>query len=220
MRTPLVPRDRVDLVHDDGLGRAHQLAAALAGDEEEEGLRRRDDEARRVPEHRGALRGGGVAGADRDPDVRRGEPELDRDLGDLGERPLEVLGDVDREGLQGRDVDDPGDVGDGLACVVGPVEAVDADQEPGQRLSGPGGGRDQGVDPLGDVDPTLGLGPGRAVREPPPEPFCDRRVEGPVGLRGGPRDPQRHLATGHESSHVSIPREPGTTSPAPRFWRR
>ncbi len=61
VRAALVPRDRVDLVHDHGLGGAHQLAAALARDEQEERLRRRDHEARRVPQHRGALRGRGVA---------------------------------------------------------------------------------------------------------------------------------------------------------------
>ena len=206
VRAPLVPGDGVDLVHDHRLGGPQQLAAALAGDEEEERLRGRDHEARRVAQHRGALRGGGVAGADRDPDVRGREPELDRDLGDLRQRALEVLGDVDRERLQRRHVDDPGDVGDRLARVVGPVEPVDADEEPGEGLARSGGGRDQRVDARGDVDPALGLRAGRAVREPAPEPLRDRRMEGAVGLRSGPRDAQGHLAAGHESSHASHPR--------------
>ena len=47
------------------------LAALRAGHEEVQRLRRRDDEARRLAHHRGALRARGVAGAHRDADCRR-----------------------------------------------------------------------------------------------------------------------------------------------------
>ena len=70
VRAALVAGDGVDLVDDHRLGGPQQLAAALARDEQEQRLGRGHDEARRVAQHRGALRGGRVAGAHRDPDVR------------------------------------------------------------------------------------------------------------------------------------------------------
>ena len=51
---------------------------------------------------------GGVAGADRHPDVGRLVAQLGGHGGDLGQRPLEVLGDVDGQRLQRRHVDHPG----------------------------------------------------------------------------------------------------------------
>ncbi len=100
VRAALVARDGVDLVDDDRLDGAQRLTTLRAGDEEVERLGGGDDEARRLAHHRGALRAGGVAGAHRDAHAGCVEPELGGDLGDLGERSLEVLGDVDRERLE------------------------------------------------------------------------------------------------------------------------
>jgi hypothetical protein len=80
-----------------------------------------------VAQHGGALRCRRVAGAHGDA-VGRGQAQLVGHGGDLAQGALEVLGDVDREGLEGGDVDDAGDVGDRRAGVVRPVEAVDADE--------------------------------------------------------------------------------------------
>ena len=107
VRAALVACDGVDLVDDDGLDGAEQVASLRAGDEQVERLGRGDDEARRPAQHRGALGAGGVAGADGDPHLGRVEAELLGDGGDLGERALEVLGDVDGQRLQRRHVDDP-----------------------------------------------------------------------------------------------------------------
>ena len=75
--------------------------------------------------------------------VGRVEAELRGDRGDLGERALEVLGDVDGQRLERRDVDDPRGAVDVVARVVGAVQAVDADEEPGERLARAGGRGDR-----------------------------------------------------------------------------
>ena len=76
VRAALVPGDRVDLVHDDRPGAAEHGPAPLRGHQQVQRLRGGDQDVGRVLEHGGALRGGGVAGPDRDPDRRRAEPEL------------------------------------------------------------------------------------------------------------------------------------------------
>ena len=108
MAAPLVAGQGVDLVDDDGLDGAQRWPALRARDEEVERLGRGDHEGARRADHRRPLAGGGVAGADRHAGCRAPvEPELGGLRGDLGQRPLEVLGDVDGQRLQRRDVDDP-----------------------------------------------------------------------------------------------------------------
>ena len=177
MRSALVARDRVDLVDDHGVDRAQGFPPTRAGDQQVERLRRRDDERRRLADHPRPLRVRGVAGAHRDADVGRVETELGGDLGDLAQRSLEVLGDVDRERLQRRHVDDARDAVDRLAGVVGAVEPVDADEEAGERLPRAGRRRDERVGARGDVRPGVALRRGGTVGEPAPEPCADRGVE-------------------------------------------
>ena len=165
VRTPLVACDGVDLVDDHGVDRAQHLAALLGGHEQIERLGRRHDEAGRVPEHRRTLGTGGVAGAHRDTDRRRVEPELGCHRGDLRQRTFEVLGDVDRERLERRDVDDPGDVGDVVTRGVLAVQPVDRDEEPGEGLARSGRCRDQRVDTASDRRPPVRLRGRRAVGE-------------------------------------------------------
>ena len=185
---PLVPSQRVDLVHDDGLDGVERGAALRRGDEEVERLGRGDDEGARAPDHRRPLAGGGVARADPDRQIGRGQAELSRLGADLGERPFEVLRDVDRQGLQRRDVDDPR-AADRLAARVGEVQAVDGHEEAGQRLAGPRRGGDQGVLPGRDRRPGRFLRWGRPLREPLPEPGRDGRMQLDRGQeRGVDRD--------------------------------
>ncbi len=166
---PLVAGQRVDLVDDDGLDGAERGPAPGRRDEEVERLGRGDDEGARRPDHRRPLAGGGVAGADPDREVGRRQPELPRLRGDLGQRPLEVLGDVDGQRLQRRDVDDPR-AGDRLAPGVGEVQAVDGHEEAGQRLAGARRRRDQRVLAGGDGWPGGLLRRRRPLGEALPEP--------------------------------------------------
>ena len=108
VRPALVPRHRVDLVHDHGAHVAEALAAAPGRHQEIQGLGRRDQQMGRLAEHRGAGAGRRVARAGDHPQIRDDQPELARHLADLRERALEVLPDVGREGLEGRHVDDLG----------------------------------------------------------------------------------------------------------------
>ena len=94
---------------------------------------------------------------------------------------LEVLGDVDGQRLERRHVDDLGPVGHGLAPGVGPVQAIDADEEPGQRLARAGRRGDERVAALGDLRPPLALGPRGSLGEPTLEPGGHRRVHAQTG---------------------------------------
>ncbi len=102
----LVRRDRVDLVHDDGAHAAQHGPAPLGRHHEVERLRRGDQDVRRPLEHGGPLGRDRVTGPDRDPDVRRGQPELGGGRGDPGQRRLQVLLDVGGQRLQRRHVHD------------------------------------------------------------------------------------------------------------------
>ena len=105
-----------------------------------------------------------------DLDVGRVETELARDCGDLAQRPLEVLRDVDRERLQRRHVDDARDAGDRLTRVVREVQPVDAHEEPGERLARTGRRGDERVAARGDVRPPFALRRRRPFGEAAPEP--------------------------------------------------
>ena len=70
----------------------------------------------------------------------RAEAQLGGDGCDLVERAIEVLGDVDRQCLERRHVDDLGDVADRLPGLVGPVQRVDGHlQKPASVLPEPVG---------------------------------------------------------------------------------
>ena len=100
----------------------------------------------------------GVAGADQDAQIRRGQPELAGRRVDLGERPLEILLDVRGEGLE-RDVDDARlAVLDAAGRRRLPEEPVDRDEEGGQRLARAGGRGDQRVLAAGDRGPAAAWG--------------------------------------------------------------
>jgi hypothetical protein len=61
---------RMDLVHDDGTHGPEHVPAALGGEQEVERLWSSDQDVGRLPDHRRALRGWGVAGADSGSDSR------------------------------------------------------------------------------------------------------------------------------------------------------
>ena len=155
--------DGVDLVDDHRLRRGQHLPGRRRQDQVER-LRRRDQDVRRVPPHRGALVLGRVAAAHRDRDRARQV--------DAGERCAQVLLDVVVERLERRDVDDAR-----AARLRVADEAVDRAQERGQRLARAGRGEHERVAAGGDRRPALPLG-GRGLRERAPEPVGDGGGEG------------------------------------------
>src|SRR5439155_19946593 len=147
-------RDRVNLVEDQGLDVAEDLAR-LRREQQEQRLRRRDQDVRRLPEHVAPLLLARVAGANADPE-RRVEAR---------ERPAQVALDVVVERLQRRDVEDA----QPLARLRG--EPVDRVQEGGERLAGAGRRLDQDVLAGGDRRPAELLrrrGSGELALEPRP----------------------------------------------------
>ncbi len=139
----LVAGDRVDLVDDDGLDAAEELAGFGGGEEDVEGFGGGDEDVRRMPEHGRAVFGESVAGADGGADLRGEVAAFEGKLLDLAEGLFEVLLDVVGEGFEGGDVDDlrvGGEAAfDGLAEKV-----VDGDEEGGEGFAGAGGGGDEG----------------------------------------------------------------------------
>jgi len=101
VRAALVARQGVDLVDDHAVHVPQHRPAALRRDEQVEALGCGHEEGRRVPHHGGARPARGVAGAHGHRDGRHRTAELAGHLGDLRQRPLEVLVDVDGQGLQG-----------------------------------------------------------------------------------------------------------------------
>ena len=173
----LVPGHGVDLVDDDGAHLSEGGAAARCGHQQVEGLRGGDQEVGRAAGHRRPRRGRGVSGADLDPQRRCRHPQRGGHLGDLPQRHLEVLMDVDGQRLQRRDVDDLGDALHALPAGGGAVQLVDRGEEAGQGLARACGGGDQGRLAGRDVRPALGLRGGGTLREPRFEPCPHRGME-------------------------------------------
>ena len=148
MRAALGAGDGVDLVDDHGLDPAQRLAR-LRGQHQEERLRRRDQDVRRLLDQLPPLLLRRVARADADAEVGL----------DPGERPAQVPLDVVVERLQRRDVEQA------EARPGGAIERVDPVQERGERLAGAGRRLDEHV--LADRD----RGPAR-----PPAPGSGRRT--------------------------------------------
>jgi hypothetical protein len=170
----LAAGDRVHLVDDDGLDVPQRLAR-LRREQQEQRLGRGDEDVGRVPGEPPSLVGGGVAGADADRDVGRGQAEAGGGVPDAGQRRAQVPLDVDGERLERGDVEDPAAVGG----VVGHRlrgQPVERPEERRQRLARPRGSHDQGVVGRGDRTPgALLCRRGRGER--PGEPRTRGRAE-------------------------------------------
>ncbi len=174
VRAALGAGDRVHLVQDHRL-HAGQRVPRGGGEHQEQGLGGGDQDVRRAGGQGAALGGGGVAGADADLDLRLGQAEPERLVADAGEGAAEVAFDVDREGLERGDVQDPA----ALAPVGGGRgggELVECGEEGGQGLAGAGGRDDEDVRALGEGVPGAGLGRGGGG-ERPREPGAGRGRE-------------------------------------------
>ena len=171
----LVVGDGVQLVEDQGADARQPAPPALGREQDVERLRRGDEHVRGPLRHRLPLGRGGVAGTQADADLRQGRPALLGEAAYLGQGPGQVALDVVRQGLEGRDVDDLGRLGQ-AAVQPGPDEAVQAGHEGGQGLAGAGGRGHQGVGPARNGGPPLGLRAGRGL-EAATEPLPDQRMK-------------------------------------------
>jgi hypothetical protein len=173
MSATLVASERVDLVDDDRLGAAQQLSTARRGQQQVERFGRRDQDVRRMLEHRRSGMRRRVARAQRHAHLRHRNTELLGDFPNLGERALQILLNVGRERLERRHVHDLRmDLRGGLDARA--IEPVETNQERGEGLAGSGGSGDQRVLPTRDRRPALGLRGGGSVWKPPLEPGANR----------------------------------------------
>ena len=147
------------------------------GEEQIQRLGRRDQDVRRVLAHGGPLGGRRVSGAHGDAQPGVGIAQPRRFLPDFGQRDMQVLVHVDREGPERGDVEHLGQPAALRPGVGGPVGGVYGHEEPGECLSGPGRRRHEDVAPLGDMRPGRELGSGGALGKPAGEPRRHRRVE-------------------------------------------
>ena len=157
--------DGVHLVDDHRLDAAQALAG-LAGEHQEQRLRRRDQDVGRLGDEPAPVGGRGVARADADRHLGDLLAEPVAGVADAGQRAAQVALDVDRERLERADVEHPGalrPVGRSLAGQ----QPVEAPQERAQRLAGPGRRDHQRVLAGPDRRPTPRPGPASAPRTPP-----------------------------------------------------
>ena len=201
---PLVACECVDLVDDHGVDGLQDRPRLRRGHHQVQRFGGGDHERGRAAHHRRSFGSGRVTSADPDREVGRSEAHAGGNLRYLRQRSLEVLRDVHGQGLEGRDVCDPGPGGAPAREMV-QVEPVDAHQEPGEGLAGAGGSCDQRGPAGCHLRPTLPLRCGGAVREGGLEPTRDGGMEGHCiddvvaqGHAGLPRgiEQSRHIGSG------------------------
>ena len=115
---PLVPGHRVDLVDDHRACGPEKLAAPLGGEQQVQGLRRRDQDVGRALQHARPLPRRGVARAHRDADLGQFGALGFRDPADLRQRFDQVALDVVAERLERRDVHHRGFVPQAVRAAV------------------------------------------------------------------------------------------------------
>ena len=124
----LGPGDRMDLVDDDGLDVLEELSG-LRGEQQEQGLRGRNEDVRRGSRHALPFGGGGVGGADRGRDWAGVLAQSACHLLDAGQRGAQVAFDIGGQGAQRRYVQHSA-----ASRRLGD-EVVKGPEEGGQRLA-------------------------------------------------------------------------------------
>ena len=177
VRAALGRRERVDLVDDHGLDPAERVARGRR-EHQEQRLGRGDEEVRGMADERAAVAAARVTGTHADDGLGEGHVEpLGREA-DAGEGRAKVLLDVEREGPQGGDVEEP--------RAARPLrqrrghQSIDAPEEGREGLARSRRGEDQGVLTARDRPPTLRLSRGR-LRERGLEPRPHRGREARQG---------------------------------------
>ncbi len=182
VRAALVPRHRVDLVHDDGAHVGEPAPARFRGEEDEERLRGGHHDVRRPAAGLAPLVRRGVAGAERGPDLRRGQPRGGGGRGQLPERFVQVPPYVIGQGLQRRDIEDVGAALE-LPLDGAAKEPVETGEEGSEGLAGAGGRREEDIAARRDQRPGSRLYR-RGLVESSPEPLVDDRMEA-EGMEAG-----------------------------------
>ena len=193
--------DRVNLVDDDGLDGSEHGAAALAGQQQEQRFRRRDQDVRRLPQHGGALALRRVAGADGDGDARGGETGALGVARDVAARHRQVLVNVRAERLERRYIHHADFVRQRRSQAFA-EELVERREESRERLAGPGRRRDERVAAGSNRLPALFLGR-RWFAERVVEPACDYRMK---VIHGHGERVRRDVS--HSIEATSAPRAP------------
>jgi hypothetical protein len=157
VRAPPRLEHSVDFVHDHGTCRPQHLPTALGCQEQVKRLRCSDEDVRWRPQHRRALRRGGVTRPDCGGDLHRREPHGLCDLPNLPSRLRQIHVDIEAQRLEGGDVHHADLVGQ-LSLDTLSKQAVQGTQERGERLARTRGRRDQRMLARADRPPSLLLG--------------------------------------------------------------
>ena len=175
MGAALVVGHGVDLVQDQRMDVLQPSPSALRGQQDVQRLGGGDEDVRRPLGQLLPFRGRGVAGAHRRGDLwYRGSGLLGQGCY-LFQWGCQVFLDVVGQGFEGRNVDHLRGVGQ-LRIHALPHQLIDAGEEGGEGLAGPGGSGDERVPPPGDGRPADGLG-FRGSVETAAEPALDDGME-------------------------------------------
>ncbi len=172
----------VDLVDDHRPHGAQHLPAAIRGQEEIERLGGRDENVRRMPQHRGPRRRGRISRANGSGDARCGKSSLFGELPDPPPRFRKVLVDVGAERFQRRHVNDA-DLVRERTCEAFLEEVVDRRQERRERLAGSGRCGNQRVASFRNGRPAARLRRSR-LADLCGKPLLNERMEFRQGHRG------------------------------------
>jgi hypothetical protein len=186
--------EAVDLVDDDGLDAAQELAR-VGGEHQVQRFGGGDEDVGRAPLHLLALTLRGVAAAHADGERMERGAEALCGGGDAGERRTQVALDVDAERLDRRDIHDAAALG--LGGDGREHQAIDGAEEGGEGLAGAGGGEQQGGGAAGDRGPAEHLRGGGGL-EAGGEPRARGRVQEGQRIDGGGADGCR--CTGHRGA--------------------
>ena len=175
MRSTSRPDDRVNLVHDHRARRPQHLTAPLCRQQQVQRLWRRHQDVRWRAQHRCALGGRCIAGANRSRDAGDVEAGLFSQLAQCASRLGQVLVDVSAQRLQRRHIHDADGVGQ-RRFETFPDEIVDRRQKCREGLARAGGRGDERVLTGTDRRPAAALC-GRRLSERIEKPARNQRME-------------------------------------------
>ena len=175
MRAALVAGHRMQLIDDDPANRLQLLTETAGGQQDEQRLRRGDEDLRRTAQHRAALARGSIAGAQPGANRGQGKSATRRGSAHSAQWLLQVQPDIVGQRLERGDVKHRHLVGEESGLGLDD-ELVDRPQKGRQRLAAAGGSAQQGVVPAADQRPSQFLDCRRPAQTAF-EPGSDQRME-------------------------------------------